>query len=107
MTIGLLLRLPLVLALALGLALTLTLALRRRNVSSALGFLGFFLLLAVQMVVPWVAPLAARLHVRGVALNRATFIAAFADLVMNLISSLAVLSIVGAIAFASRNERRL
>ena len=106
MTIGLLLRLPLVLALALGLALTLTLAVRRRNASSVLGFLGFLLLLAVQTIAPFVVPYAARLQVRGVALNRATIIAAFADLVMNLISSLAVLSIVGAIAISSRNERR-
>jgi hypothetical protein len=106
MTIGLLLRLPLVLALALGLALTLTLALRRRNASSVLGFVGFLLLLAVQTIAPWIAPFATRLQVRGVAISRATLIAAFADLVMNLISSLAVLAIVGAIALASRNERR-
>ena len=106
MTIGVLLQLPLVLALAVGLALTLTLALRRPNASSVLGFLGFLLLLAVQTIAPWLAPLAARLHVRGVALSRATFIAAFAELVMNLISSLAVLAIVGAIALAPRNDRR-
>lgn len=106
MNLGLLLRLPLVLALALGLALTLNLALRRRNASSVLGFLGFLLLLAVQTLTPWIAPFASRLQVRGVALGRASLIAAFADLVLNLISALAVLAIVGAIALASRNERR-
>lgn len=105
MTIRVLLRLPLVLALALGLGLTLTLALRRRNASSVLGFVGFLLLLAVQTLAPWITAFATRLQVRGIALGRATIIVACAELVMNLISSLAVLAIVGAIALASRNER--
>jgi len=106
MTIGFLLRLPLVLAYALGFALMLMLALRRRNVSSVLGFLGFSLLLAVQMFTPLTAPYALRLQFRGVALTRATVIAAFAELVLNLISALAVLCIVGAVAMAARVEKR-
>jgi peptidoglycan/LPS O-acetylase OafA/YrhL len=106
MTLNLWLRLPLVLSYALGLALTLVLVWRRRNLSSVLGLLGFFLLLAVQALVPFTTPFAQRLQVRGVALNRAVVIAAFADLVLNLISSLGVLSIVGAIALASRREPR-
>ena len=106
MAIEFLLRLPLFLAYVLGTVLTLLLAAKRKNVSSALGFLGFFLLVAVQLALPLTTPFAVRLHGRGVALTRATVISAFADLSLNLISAVAVLCIVAAIALAARNERR-
>lgn len=100
------LSLPVFIAYLLGTVLTLMLVSRRKNPSSALGFLGFFLLVAVQMVSPLVNLFDVRLHDRGMALTRATTIAVFASLTLNLISAVAVLCIVGAIALAARNERR-
>jgi len=104
MTVDYLLNLPLFLAYVLGAFLTAMLVVRRRNVSSVLGFLGFFLLIAVQLVLPLITPYAVRLAGRGLDLSRATVISAFARLSLNLISAVAVLCIVGAIALASRRE---
>ena len=106
MPIDFLLNLPLFLAYVLGAVLTAMLVARRKNVSSVLGFLGFFLLMAVQLVLPLITPYALRLHGRGIDLSRATVISAFARLSLNLISAVAVLCIVGAIALASRHEWR-
>lgn len=106
MAIDFLLSLPLFLAYLLGAVLTALVAARRKNVGSVLGFLGFFLLVAVQLVLPLIAPYALRLHSRGVDVGRVTVISAFAQLSLNLISAVAVLCIVGAIAWASRNEWR-
>ena len=106
MAVDFLLSLPLFLAYVLGAVLTALMAARRKNVSSVLGFLGFFLLVTVQLVLPLITPYALRLHSRGLDLSRATVISAFASLSLNLISAVAVLCIVGAIAAASRNEWR-
>lgn len=106
MAVDFLLRLPLFLAYALGAVLTAVIAARRKNVSSVLGFLGFFLLAAIQSVLPLVTPYALRLHSRGIDVSRITIISAFAQVSLNLISAVAVLCIVGAIALASRNEWR-
>jgi purine-cytosine permease-like protein len=106
MAVDFLLSLPLFLAYLLGAVLTAVIAARRKNVSSVLGFLGFFLLVAVQLVLPLITPYALRLHGRGLDLARATVVSAFANLSLNLISAVAVLCIVGAIALASRNEWR-
>jgi purine-cytosine permease-like protein len=106
MAVDFLLSLPLFLAYLLGAVLTALIAARRRNASSVLGFLGFFLLVAVQLVLPLITPYALRLHSRGLDLSRATVVSAFAQLSLNLISAVAVLCIVGAIALASRNEWR-
>jgi len=106
MVVDFLLSLPLFLAYVLGAVLTALIAARHRNVSSVLGFLGFFLLVAVQLVLPLITPYALRLNSRGLDLGRATVISAFANLSLNLISAVAVLCIVGAIALASRNEWR-
>nr|MBC7244643.1 hypothetical protein [Chloroflexota bacterium] len=102
MAVNFLLRLPLFLAYLLGTGLTCILVLKRRNISSALAFLGFALLAAVQAV----APFTARLYGRSMALTRAAFVSAFATLVLNLISAVAVMCIVGAIALATRNKRQ-
>ena len=105
MAFDFLLSLPLFLAYVLGAVLTGIIVARRKNASSVLGFLGFFLLAAVQLVLPLITPYALRLHSRGLDLSRATVVSAFASLSLNLISAVAVLSIVGAIALASRHER--
>lgn len=104
MAFDFLLSLPLFLAYVLGAVLTGIIVARRKNASSALGFLGFFLLAAVQLVLPLITPYALRLHSRGLDLSRATVVSAFASLSLNLISAVAVLCIVGAIALASRRE---
>jgi purine-cytosine permease-like protein len=106
MVIDYLLSLPLFLAYLLGAVLTALIAARRKNISSVLGFLGFFLLVGVHLVLPLITPYALRLHSRGLDLGRATVISAFASLSLNLISAVAVLCIVGAIALASRHEWR-
>jgi len=106
MVIDYLLSLPLFLAYVLGAALTTLMAARRKNISSVLGALGFILLVVVQLVMPLITPYTLRLHSRGLELGRATVISAFANLSLNLISAVAVLCIVGAIALASRNEWR-
>jgi purine-cytosine permease-like protein len=106
MAVEFLLSLPLFLAYLLGAVLTAIIAARRKNVSSVLGFMGFFLLVAVQLVLPLFTPYALRLQSRGLDLSRATVISAFANLSLNLISAVAVLCIVGAIALASRDEWR-
>jgi hypothetical protein len=106
MVLDFLLRLPLFLAYVMGAVLTCLLVARRRNVSSLLGFLGFFLLVAVQLVSPFTTSFIVRLHGRGVPLTRASVLSGFVSLLLNLISAVAVLSIVGAISLAARNERR-
>jgi purine-cytosine permease-like protein len=106
MAVDFLLSLPLFLAYLLGAVLTALIAARRRNASSVLGFLGFFLLVAVHLVLPLISPYALRLHSRGLDLTRVTVVSAFAQLSLNLISAVAVLCIVGAIALASRSEWR-
>jgi len=106
MVFDFLLRLPLFLAYLLGTILTLMLVLKHKNVSSALGFLGFFLLVGVQVVSPLTTLFTLRLHSRGMPLTRASTLSAFASMLLNLISALAVLCIVGAISLAARNERR-
>lgn len=105
MAFDFLLSLPLFLAYVLGAVLTGIIVARRKNASSVLGFLGFFLLAAIQLVLPLITPYALRLHSRGLDLSRATVVSAFASLSLNLISAVAVLCIVGAIALASRHER--
>ncbi len=105
MVLDFLLRLPLFLAYLLGTILTLMLIVKRKNVSSALGFLGFFLLVAVQAVSPLTTLFTIRLHSRGMPLTKASTLTAFASLLLNLISAVAVLCIVGAISLAARNER--
>jgi hypothetical protein len=102
-----LLSLPLLMAYLLGSVLTLLLAARYRTVSSALGFLGFFLLLAVRLSLPTLDLFALRLQGRGMPLPRVNVVTILADLTMNLTSAVGVLCIVGAIALAARDERRL
>lgn len=104
MALDFLIRLPLFLAYVLGAVLTAALAARRKNASSVLGFLGFGMLVAVQLILPLISPYALRLHGRGVDIARVTLISAFANLSLNLISAVAVLCIVGAIALAARNQ---
>ncbi len=106
MTINFLVKLPLFLAYVLGAALTGTLMAKRRNISSALAFLGFVLLIAVQAVWNLSMPFAMRLSGRGMALIRAAFVSAFATFILNLIAAVAVLCIVGAIALGTRNTRQ-
>lgn len=106
-TLEFVLSLPLFLAYLLGSVLTLVLAIRYKTISSALGFLGFFLLLAVRLTLPTLDLFALRLQGRGMALPRVNAVTILADLSMNLTSAVGVLCIVGAIALAARNERRL
>jgi|GEM_PF-1848791 len=106
MVFDLLLRLPLFLAYLLGGILTLMLAIRRKNVGNVLGFLGFFLLLAVQAVSPITTMFTISLYDRGMPFTRASSIIALASLTLNLVSAVAVLCVVGAIALATRTERR-
>ncbi|MGQ9493264.1 MAG: hypothetical protein ACUVR2_05825 [Anaerolineae bacterium] len=106
MAINFLLKLPLFLAYLLGTGLTCILALKRRNISNALAFLGFTLLAAVQAVGVFTAPFTARLYGRGMTLTRAAFVSTFATLILNLISAVAVICIVGAIALATRDKRQ-
>jgi hypothetical protein len=106
MILNLLTSLPLFLAYLLGSILTLFMLLRQKNVSSALAFLGFFLLVAVQAVSPFTTRFNMSLYVRGVPFARASTLLALAGATLNAISAVAVLCIVGAIALASRSERR-
>jgi hypothetical protein len=105
MILDLLTRLPLFAAYVLGSVLTLVMLVRRKTVSSALGFLGFFLLAAVQAVSPFTTQFNMSLYVRGVPFTRASTLIALASATLNSISAVAVLCIVGAIALASRPER--
>lgn len=107
MIINFLVKLPLFMAYLLGAALTGVLMAKRRNISSALAFLGFMLLVAVQAVWNFTMPFAVRLSGRGMPWTRAALIATFATFVLNLIAAVAVLCIVGAIAMATRNQRQL
>jgi hypothetical protein len=95
---------PLFAAYLLGCFLTLFLVIRRRNPSSVLGFLGFFFLLAVRIVLPLFVLFTTRLHGRGMPLLRVNVITGLAQLALNLVSAAAVLCIVGAIALAARSE---
>ncbi|MBM4429185.1 MAG: hypothetical protein FJ026_02410 [Chloroflexi bacterium] len=101
---GFLLDFPLFAAYLLGCLLTLFLVIKRRNPSSVLGFLGFFFLLAVHIVLPLFVHFATRLHGRGLPLIRVSVITGLAQLALNLVSAAAVLCIVGAIALSARSE---
>ena len=101
-----LLSLPLLMAYLLGSVLTLLLVIKHRTVSSALGFLGFFLLMVVRLVLPTADLFALRLQGRGMPLSRVNAVAVLADLAVSLSSAAAVLFIVGAIALAARDEKR-
>ena len=105
MILDLLTRLPLFLSYLLGVVLTLAMLFRHRNVSHALGFLGFFLLAAVQAVAPFTTQFNMSLYVRGVPFARASTLMALASATLNSISAVAVLCIVGAIALAARTEK--
>lgn len=107
MIIRFLVKLPLFMAYLLGAALTGVLMAKRRNISSALAFLGFMLLIAVQTVWPFTTPFTVHLFSRGMTWTRASLISSFATVVFNLISAIAVLCIVGAIALATRDTRQL
>lgn len=107
MIINFLVKLPLFLAYLLGAALTGALMAKRRNISSALAFLGFVLLVAVQAVWNLSGSFAMRLSGRGMALTRVAFISTFATFVLNFIAAVAVLCIAGAIALANRDARQL
>ncbi|MBC7261176.1 MAG: hypothetical protein H5T63_04100 [Chloroflexi bacterium] len=107
MIVNFLVKLPLFMAYLLGAALTGVLMAKRRNLSSALAFLGFMLLVAVQAVWNFTMPFTMRLSGRGVPVTRAALLSAFATFVLNLIAAVAVLCIVGAIAMATRNQRQL
>ena len=102
-----LLGLPLLMAYLFGSVLTLLLAIRQRTVSSILGFLGFFFLLAVRIVWPLFDVLTIRLRGRGMPLSRVGSVTILANLAVNVASAAAVLCIVGAIALAARGESRL
>ncbi len=102
-----LLGLPLFMAYLFGSALTLLLAVKQRTVSSIMGFLGFFFLLAVRSVLPMIDLFVLRLRGRGMAVARVNTVTVLASLAINLASAVAVLCIVGAIAIAARNEKRL
>lgn len=106
MVVNFFIKLPLFLAYLLGAALSGALVIKRRNVSSALAFLGFMLLVAVQAVWNFTTPFAMRLSGRGVPQTRAALISTFAAFVLNLIAAVAVLCIVGAIAMATRNRNK-
>jgi len=99
--------LPLLMAYLFGSVLTLLLVLRQRTVSSVLGFLGFFFLLAVRVVWPLFDAFAIRLQGRGMPLARVSSVTILANLAANIASAAAVLCIVGAIALAARDESRL
>jgi hypothetical protein len=105
MFLDLLTRLPLFLSYLLGGILMLLLLVRRKNVSHALGFLGFFLLAAVQAVSPFTNEFSMSLYVRGMPFARASTLMSLASATLNSISAVAVLCLVGAIALASRNEK--
>ena len=107
MILDLLTRLPLFLSYLLGGILTLVMLMRRKNVSHALGFLGFFLLAAVQAVAPFTTEFSMSLYVRGVPFARASTLMALASATLNSISAVAVLCLVGAIALAARSERSI
>jgi len=107
MSVNFWVRLPLFLAYLLGAGLTCLLVVKCKDISSALAFLGFILLVVVQAVWTFTAPFTARLYARGITLTKATLISTFATLVLNLISAVAVMCIVGAIALATRNKERV
>ncbi len=106
MVLDFLFKLPLFLAYLLGSILTLTLVIRRKSLSNALGFLGFFLLGAVQAVSPFTTQFNVSLYVRRIPFAKASTLLALATVTLNFISAVAVLCIVGAIALAARSERR-
>jgi len=101
-----LLGLPLLMAYLFGTALTGLLAFKQRTISSLLGFMGFFFLLAVRVVLPLFDLFVLRLHGRGMPLSRVSTVTFLASLSINVASAAAVLCIVGAIALASRSELR-
>lgn len=101
-----LLGLPLFMAYLFGSALTLLLVAKQRTVSSIMGFLGFFFLLAVRAVLPVIDLFVVRMRGRGMPLARVNTVTVLASLAINLASAAAVLCIVGAIAIAARNEKR-
>jgi len=107
MMLEFLLGLPLFMAYLFGSILTLLLVIKQKTVSSVLGFLGFFFLLGVRTVLPLLDPLAVRLQYRGMPLPQAGVVTVLANLAINLASAAAVVCLVGAIALAARNERRL
>jgi hypothetical protein len=89
-----------------GTALTGLLVAKQRTISSLLGFLGFFFLLAVRLLLPLLDLFALRLHGRGMPVSRVSTVSFLASLSINVASSAAVVCIVGAIALAARGERR-
>lgn len=105
MILDLLTRLPLFAAYLLGSILTLVMLIRHKNVSNALGFLGFFLLGAVQAVAPFTTQFNMSLYVRGVSFARASTLIALASATLNSLSAVAVLCIVGAMALAAKDEK--
>jgi hypothetical protein len=102
-----LLGLPLFMAYLFGTLLTGLLAIKQKTISAILGFVGFFCLLGVRTVLPLIDLYALRLRGRGMAVARANTVTVLADLAINVASAAAVLFIVGAIAIAARDERRL